>query len=331
MTPSILLAAVLITTVAAVRSTWSPCGLSMLATITPLSELGRGHRYRTTVTWFVVGSVVGGVTLGSAATALTVGVDSLHLTARERIVVALVAAALAVLSDLDLGGFHLPVHHRQVNERWLDRFRPWVYGAGFGWQVGTGLATYIMTAAVYLMIGLSALTGMPWLALGLGGVFGLVRGLSVLLGRRITSPETLTAFHRRFFAFGPVVGRFTIAVQLVVTALFGWLLSPWLALVVGAAALGGSIVWVERRRSGRTPVRTATRQRSDRVTASGGERFPDDDGDGVDGLDAVRLGRVAIGEYGDEVVAAVAVHPTGRVDLPAVNDGEAVLQGHGDA
>ena len=30
---------------AAVRSTWSPCGLSMLSTITPLTERARGHRY----------------------------------------------------------------------------------------------------------------------------------------------------------------------------------------------------------------------------------------------------------------------------------------------
>jgi hypothetical protein len=328
MTSWIILAAALVTVIAAVRSTWSPCGLSMLATITPLSELGRGHRYRATATWFVVGSVVGGVTLGSAAAALTVGVDSLHLTARERVVVALAATALAVTSDLGLGGFHLPVHHRQVNERWLDRFRPWVYGAGFGWQVGTGLATYIMTAAVYLMIGLSALTGMPWLALSAGALFGLVRGLSVLLGRHITSPQTLSAFHRRFFTFGPRVGRLTVTVQLAVTVLFAWLLSPWLALVALATVLGGVIVWAERRRSNAGIARCG---QSDGVTTSRSERFPDDAGDGVDGLDTVRLGRVPIGEYGDEVVAAVAVHPTGGVDLPTVDDGETILQSHGDA
>jgi hypothetical protein len=331
MTPLIILAAVLVTVVAAIRSTWSPCGLSMLATITPLSEVGRGHRYRATATWFVAGSVVGGVTLGAAAAVLTVGVDSLHLTARERIVVAFAATALAVTSDLDLGGLHLPVHHRQVNERWLDRFRPWVYGAGFGWQVGTGLATYIMTAAVYLMIGLSALTGMPWLALSVGAVFGLVRGLSVLLGRRITSPQALSAFHRRFFTLGPTLGRLTVAVQLAVTALFAWLLSPWIALGVGAAALGAVIVWAEHRRSGWTSARTARRQQSDGISTSRRERFPDDGGDSVDGLDSVRLGRVPVGEDCDEVVAAVAVDPTGGVDLPTVDDGETVLQGHGDA
>ena len=59
---------------------------------------------------------------------------------------------VAAASDARLGGFHLPFHSRQVNERWLDQFRPWVYGAGFGWQIGAGLVTYIKTAALYLMM-----------------------------------------------------------------------------------------------------------------------------------------------------------------------------------
>ena len=45
----------LVAVVAAARSTWSPCGVSMLATVTPLAEQGRGHRYRSTATWFIVG------------------------------------------------------------------------------------------------------------------------------------------------------------------------------------------------------------------------------------------------------------------------------------
>ena len=38
---------------AAVRSTWSPCGLSMLSTITPFGERAKGHSYRATAAWFV--------------------------------------------------------------------------------------------------------------------------------------------------------------------------------------------------------------------------------------------------------------------------------------
>jgi len=56
--------------VAAVRSTWSPCGLSMLATITPLAERARGHRYGVTVTWFVLGSVLGGLEVDEAGSVI---------------------------------------------------------------------------------------------------------------------------------------------------------------------------------------------------------------------------------------------------------------------
>ena len=65
MTACLLLAAAVVTIGAAARSTWSPCGLSMLASITPLSERGRGHRYRSTAGWFVAGATVGGATLGA--------------------------------------------------------------------------------------------------------------------------------------------------------------------------------------------------------------------------------------------------------------------------
>jgi hypothetical protein len=213
MTTWVVVATIAVTLAAAVRSTWSPCGLSMLASITPLSEVGRGHRFRTTALWYVAGSLIGGATLGLCIAALTGAVDALPLGQRAGILIALAASAVAVLSDTRLGGFHLPVHHRQVNERWLDRFRPWVYGAGFGWQIGSGLTTYIMTSAVYLMIVLSALTGHPWFGVVVGVLFGLVRGLSVCLGRHITSSEALTAFHRRFFVWGPTVRRITVAVE----------------------------------------------------------------------------------------------------------------------
>jgi len=240
MTTWLLVAAALITVGAAVRSTWSPCGLSMLATITPLSELGRGHRYRTTAAWFVVGGTLGGVTLGALVAVMAVGVHALHLTPREVSTIALGSSLVAVATDLGLRGFRLPVHHRQVNERWLDQFRPWVYGAGFGWQIGTGLATYIVTTAVYLMVLLAALIGNPWLALALGALFGLVRGLSVYLGRHSTSSEALLRFHQRFSELGPKVRQALIGLEVAVVALIAWTISPWTGL--GWAA--GALVWV---------------------------------------------------------------------------------------
>jgi hypothetical protein len=250
MTASLILAAVVVTVMAAVRSTWSPCGLSMLASITPLSEAGRGHRYRTTATWFVVGSTVGGAMLGLLVAGLARAVAALSLTPGQAILIALGATAVAFASDLNLGGFHLPVHHRQVNERWLDQFRPWVYGAGFGWQIGTGLATYIMTAGVYLLIALAALTGRPWLGLVCGLLFGVTRGLSVLLGRHITSTATLRSFHARFYGLGATARRGTLAVEVLAATLFVWLLAPWAGLVVLVASGLGVAVGRARRGGG---------------------------------------------------------------------------------
>ena len=39
---------IVIALAAAARSTWSPCGLSMLSQITPMAEAGRGHKFART-------------------------------------------------------------------------------------------------------------------------------------------------------------------------------------------------------------------------------------------------------------------------------------------
>jgi hypothetical protein len=236
---------------AAVRSTWSPCGLSMLSTITPLSEKAKGHSYRSTAAWFVLGAIVGGATLGAAMALLAGAAHSLHLSATALGAVALGAALVTAGSDAGTGGIRLPIHRRQVNERWLDQYRSWVYGAGFGWQIGTGLSTYITTAAVYLMVVLAALTTDPMAALVLGTCFGLVRGLAVLLTRHVTSPSELRSFHRRFAEAGPVAGRAAIAVEVGVSVvLAASLRSPIvLAMAGGAMGLAALAAIFARRRS----------------------------------------------------------------------------------
>jgi hypothetical protein len=236
---------------AAARSTWSPCGISMLATITPLAEGGRGHRYRAAAAWFVVGGLAGGMSLGLADGGLAALVRSTAPTPVVLAAVALAGTVVTLAADLGLWGFRLPVHHRQVNERWLDQFRPWVYAGGFGWQVGTGLATYIMTPALYLMILLAALTATPWVALAVASSFGLLRGLAVLLGRDITDTQSLTSFHRRFHAAEPLVWRALIAVEGAVALACAWVVSPWAVLLLALVAVPAATV--RRRRQVRVP------------------------------------------------------------------------------
>ena len=100
-----------------------------------------------------------------------------------------------------------------MNADWLSKYRSWVYGVGFGWQIGVGVTTYVMTAAVPLMIVVGALSANPWAALAIGVIFGLARGLAVLIGARVRTVPALYAFHRRFGTWAAPVRRAVIGVE----------------------------------------------------------------------------------------------------------------------
>jgi hypothetical protein len=250
MTACITAVLIAVALVAAARSTWSPCGLSMLSTITPVSERAKGHSYRLTSTWFVLGATVGGACLGAVMAILAMATRSFGLSPATLGLLAMIATLVAAVSDSGVVGRRVPYHRRQVNERWLDQYRAWVYGAGFGWQIGCGVATYITSAAVYLMVLLGATTASPLTALLVGTGFGLLRGLAVLLTRRVKSPARLRAFHRRFAAAGPKVGLAVVAIELagalalVVTA-HSWAAVALVA-VAGLLTVAGAVYAKER-------------------------------------------------------------------------------------
>lgn len=256
MTTLILGVGAVVTLAAAVRSTWSPCGRSMLSTITPLGERARGHRFAVTAGWFVAGAVLGGLCLGALGAALAAAVAAGGLPAGLRVGIAAALLLAGAVLDAGVGGLRLPIHRRQVNERWLDRYRCGVYGLGFGWQIGSGLATYIMTAGVYLVVVLGGLGADPWAALALGAFFGAVRGLAVLTGRRLTTSAALAAFHRRFDRWGEASRRSMVAVEgagAVVAAGVVWLPAAALVTVLGVLVL----VPVAVRRRHRAPAAAA--------------------------------------------------------------------------
>jgi MFS family permease len=246
---------VLVAITAAARGIWSPCGLSMVSAINPFSEKARGNRYWLTVTWFVAGSIVGGAVLGGLAAvgavlwqvlagqAVTALVPQTALT-EVTVLTAVFAAAcclIALASDNPVFAFRLPNHPRQVNERWLGRYRRWVYAAGFGFQIGSGFSTYIMTAAVYLTAVLGALSGSPMFALLVGLVFGMVRGLAMLLSGRAKDPAALRDLHRRLDLLAPLSVRTVMLVEALAAAVFGYLAGGILGFgaVAVLLALGG--------------------------------------------------------------------------------------------
>jgi hypothetical protein len=228
--------AVVVSVVTAVRSTWSPCGVSMLSSITPLSERGRGRHWGVTAAWFVAGAVAGGTTLGVGAAALAVGVDAASVGTTTLLAIAGALAAVSALADSGVLGIPWPRHTRQVDDVWISRYRGWVCGLGFGWQIGVGLATFVVTPAVYLTIALAALTGDAATAFGVCALFGFVRGLAILAGARLTSPAALVAFHRRFEAWRTPGRVATIAVQAAVAVAALGDAASSTAVAAGAAA-----------------------------------------------------------------------------------------------
>ena len=166
---------------------------------------------------------------------------------------------MGAASDARILPWSPPFIRRQVNEYWLPRYRGWVYGVGFGWQIGTGVTTYIMTAAIFVMIAVGALTASPTVAFAVAVVFALARGLVVLATARFTSFDALATFHRRFHALGPIVQRAVIAVQIAVAIIAATAVWGWVGLVATAAAVGAALLVsrVARRDADRrAPART---------------------------------------------------------------------------
>lgn len=241
--------ALLVAVAAALRGVWSPCGLSMLSSLNPMSERARGHRFGVTAAWYSVGGALGGLALGAVCALAAVGLDAAHLSRSTGFAVAAVVALAGAWSDGPVGPA-LPDHPRQVDETWMGRFRRWIYAAGYGVQIGTGFATYIMTAAVYLTAALAVLAG-PRDALLVGLVFGAVRGLAILVTVGATGPDRLAALMRRVDLAAPASVAALVAVQAAVAVTAAALAGGPLAAAVTAllAALPLLLPLVSRRRA----------------------------------------------------------------------------------
>lgn len=177
----------------------------MLTSINPLGERARGQNFYITTLFYLVGSTAGGLFLG------TIGgsIGSLLPEGSWRLVLAGFVAALGAV--MDIRGYVPPSLHRQVDENWLDTYRGWVYGLGFGAQLGFGLATIVPSASVYSMVIMTVLSGSLVDGAIIGGVFGLVRALTILMVIGVKTPNALRQLMRRLqdqlrYARASVVG-----------------------------------------------------------------------------------------------------------------------------
>lgn len=180
----------------------------MLASITPLGQRGRGASWVRTVVAYVIASAAGGTLMGTTLGAIGAALPGVRSTAA--IVVVAVMAVVAAGSDLR---GRPPALRRQVDETWLHRYRDWVCGIGFGFQLGLGAVTIATSASLYLTWLLELLTGSPAAGAVVGLTFGVTRALPLVGNGWISDPESLRRSHRRWQRSLSVVRPLTVAVQ----------------------------------------------------------------------------------------------------------------------
>jgi hypothetical protein len=167
----------------------------MLTSITPLGERGRGNRWWVTTAALVLGCALAGAGVGAIAGAFGAVILS-GVSVAWRLGLVGAALAVGVLLELDRRRRMLPTVRRQVNEDWLRAYRGWVYGLGFGIQLGTGVATVVTTSAVYATFIAAFASASIGAGALIGGVFGLVRGGSLLVAWRVRTPAQLAELGR---------------------------------------------------------------------------------------------------------------------------------------
>lgn len=197
----------------------------MLASIHPLGERARGNRWGVTFSGYLLASTVAGGLLGALLGLVGATVEDAIGTSLL-LVLAAMALAAALVFDLGVGHARVPTVRRQVDRAWLDRYRGFVYGLGFGFQLGLGVITIVTTAAVYLTLVLALVSGSSTTGMVIGAAFGALRAATLAPAAKVREPAQLRALYRTLERWrrpvqGLVVGSELLAVGAVIMALAG--------------------------------------------------------------------------------------------------------------
>lgn len=183
----------------------------MLASITPLGERARQHRWAVTAGIYIFGTAAGGAAVGVATSLLGLLIlGSVPFSARLGVIAAALSAGLAV----ELVRHSVPGPHRQVDERWLMHYRRWVYAGGYGIQLGAGVVTIVVSSSVYVVWVASLASASPGAGALIGAGAGAMRGASLLASARVVTPARLVAFHKRMAERERPARRLTLVAQL---------------------------------------------------------------------------------------------------------------------
>jgi len=142
------------------------------------------------VSAYVLGSAVAGLVTGAVFGWLG-SVLGAGLETEMRFALLAFVVLLGLALDLGALGLHLPTIHRQVDEDWRTSYRGWVWGLGYGVQLGTGVVTIVTSSTVYSTWFAALLTADLRAGAVIGLAFGLARSLPVFAVARVRRPDQL--------------------------------------------------------------------------------------------------------------------------------------------
>jgi hypothetical protein len=167
------------------------------------------------VSAYLVGSLAGGASAGLVLGWIGTAVDT---TIGPRLLVLGAAAIVGIAFDLQLAGLRLPTTHRQVQEEWRARYRGWVWGLAFGFQLALGVVTVVTTSTVYLTWFAALLAGSVRGGLAIGIAFGLSRAMPILTVARVRTPGQVLRVDTTLRRLADPARRLTVAAGGVVAA-----------------------------------------------------------------------------------------------------------------
>ena len=92
-------------------------------------------------------------------------------------------------------------------------YRGWVYGIGYGAQLGLGFTTIVTASITWVALACAAATGSVAAGMVVGATFGLARALPVLATARAHDPSTLRARLARLDRLRPQTARVATVLQ----------------------------------------------------------------------------------------------------------------------
>lgn len=187
----------------------------MLGSITPLGERSRGANWVVTVVFYVLGSAIGGAALGAVLGSLgrpaVSGATEVSTTAPLVLLGAFATAG--VLFDTHAFGLSLPTIRRQVRQSWLTTYRGWVYGFGFGVQLGLGVVTVVTSSAIYSAFFAAFLSGSAILGAAIGLIFGLLRAATIFAVARVRTFDGFDSLGPTLERLNPPIRYASLATQ----------------------------------------------------------------------------------------------------------------------